>query len=655
MSASATPVPLRVRAAPDHPVHAAVAAMPELFRPVTDGPARAAVVADSGAEVGALLESGVAVLQQPPVAASDYAVHLRAARRARIGYRLLDLGVASDEVLGALTRAVGERVTAIEASVNGVAALDAVARLVSALAGPATPRPLPVSGPLTRAGVAGVEVTLTRGDGDLAALVPEVVTVRGARGTAVLTGRTDLDGGSRPGLADHVPLDPVDALLARELRRWHAELAAGRGAAGRAAAQADLSACRAVEAALVLPDGSAPPPSAAPGPEPSSDSVDADTVHADALRAAGRLDTNRAAAALDALDRAALAAMAEQLDIAFRGGPADAARIASTVGVAPRHAWILRRWLAALMDEGMLRRGPDGFEPTGFWPVGRFPRVGDEELIGHYASLGFGTEVGRLHTTVREHLAGLLTDRVELRTLLFGRGGHDVADELYGRAWLSRYLNAAAAGALGTRLDGLPGGPRVLELGAGVGASTEVVCAELGDAAQYTFSDVSRHFLTEARRRFDERGLRHPRYCLLDIDHDLVRQGAPVGCADAVVAAHVLHNARDLSATLRSIRGVMRRGGTIALIESTRETPPLLVSMLFLMSAAPGTPPAGSGDARAGTDTIFLSVEAWRRELGCNGFQVDHVLAPDHHGELPDLGQCLIVATATATRNRTTA
>ncbi|MFD0471086.1 methyltransferase [Nonomuraea thailandensis] len=92
---------------------------------------------------------------------------------------------------------------------------------------------------------------------------------------------------------------------------------------------------------------------------------------------------------------------------------------------------------------------------------------------------------------------------------------------------------------------------RVVELGAGAGGSTAAALDGLGDAqADYLFTDVSRFFTMAAEDRFGDR----LRYALLDINADLVAQGAVRGGADVVIAANVLHCARHAGRSLRWIR-----------------------------------------------------------------------------------------------------
>lgn len=273
--------------------------------------------------------------------------------------------------------------------------------------------------------------------------------------------------------------------------------------------------------------------------------------------------------AVTRLDAVALRAMASVLD----AGDPD---------VAPRHAWLVRRWRAELAAHGDPGPQPDG------------------ALHAACTDLGYPPAMVEFFAAAMAHLPELLRDEVPLQALLFPDGEIATALASYQDDTINTYLNGAlahlAATTARTRAEPL----RVLELGGGVGGSTRAVLDGLGEApVDYLFTDISRFFLDLAATRFP--GVRT---ALLDVTTDLA---AHDGRHDLVVAANVLHNAVDVRATLAAVRGVLAPGGVLALVESTREHLPALVSMQFLMSARPGAAAAGSGDRRAGTDRIFLT------------------------------------------------
>jgi SAM-dependent methyltransferase len=105
-------------------------------------------------------------------------------------------------------------------------------------------------------------------------------------------------------------------------------------------------------------------------------------------------------------------------------------------------------------------------------------------------------------------------------------------------------------------------GSTVLEAGCGVGAQT-VTLAARSPEARFTSVDISAESLAEARRRIERAGLGNVEFLRADI-FDLP---FAVGSFDHVFVCFVLeHLARPVDA-LVALRGLLRPGGTITVIE----------------------------------------------------------------------------------------
>lgn len=433
----------------------------------------------------------------------------------------------------------------------------------------AAPGPVPRVLDWTGDPLAGPEPVLLRG-------IPNALLRPGPHAVTAARLRSDLAGHDAA-----VLLDPDDPELLAVARPAAAGVRPGEALAGP-------------DATVVLP---------LVGPD---DVAAADAVGRAALPGGAPAGTAGPADAVARLDAVALHAMARVLD-------------AGEPEVAPRHAWLVRRWRAEHAAHGDPGPQPDG------------------ALRAACTDLGYPPAMVEFFAAAMAHLPELLRDEVPLQALLFPDGEIATALASYQDNTINTYLNGAlahlAATVARTRAEPL----RVLELGGGVGGSTRAVLDGLGEApVDYLFTDVSRFFLDLAATRFP--GVRT---ALLDVTTDLA---AHDGRHDLVVAANVLHNAVDVRATLAAVRGVLAPGGVLALVESTREHRPALVSMQFLMSARPGTAAAGSGDLRAGTDRIFLTERQWWAELAAADLRPVAAL-PGATDPLQALGQQLLVAT----------
>lgn len=389
-----------------------------------------------------------------------------------------------------------------------------------------------------------------------------------------------------------------------------------------------------------------PPPPARPSSGPGRDDA----------RAAGRAaDTGDAAvhgadpavlpALMRQLDATALLTMARVLDRTrlFRdaGRPATE-EVLGALAVAPRHAWIVRRWLRTLTAEGRLHLdAATGRHHSLAVPDRRDHARALRDLDGACAGLGYPASMTRFFRAAAERLPLLLQDRTSLQEVLFPDGETDTAQGNYRDSVPSRWANHAAASLIAgeTRRRTGPAPLRVLEAGAGVGGTTGTVLEALGDTpVDYLFTDVSPFFLRAARDVFgDHPGLRH---ALFDIQADPLGQGLEPGSQDVVLAANVLHNARHAGRCLAALRELLVPDGLLVLVESCQEHYQALTSMYLLMSPAPGEREWFT-DLRAGQDRVFLTAGEWARQLDAAGFDPLPVLPHEEH-HLAAAGQRVI-------------
>lgn len=339
----------------------------------------------------------------------------------------------------------------------------------------------------------------------------------------------------------------------------------------------------------------------------------------------------------DKLDDAALVAMAFTLGRLGLTGAHDIEEIYRITAVAPRHRRILRRWLRVLVTEGMASA-----------EAGRYRllcTVGAAELDqtraaleAGAAGLAHGAGLARFFQMSVAYLPELLRDEIALQTLLFADGDFDIADDVYQRNLASRYANAAAAEVVaGEARPGL----RVLEIGAGVGGTSEAVLPALaGHRPDYLFTDVSRFFLSSARRRFAEYGF--VRFGLFDINAGYADQGYEPDSFDVVLAANVLHNARHAVEVIAALRSLLVPGGALVFIDTTIEHYQLMTSMQLMMSPPASDPDADFTDFRRGTDRVFPTREEWLGALRAAGF-ADPDCLPEPGHPLGRIGQYLFV------------
>jgi SAM-dependent methyltransferase/acyl carrier protein len=174
---------------------------------------------------------------------------------------------------------------------------------------------------------------------------------------------------------------------------------------------------------------------------------------------------------------------------------------------------------------------------------------------------------------------------------------------------------------------------RVLEVGAGVGATSAQVLPELPAArAHYRFTDVSTFFTERARSRFA--GYPFVEYGVFDLDRPPDGQGVAAGSQDLVIAANVVHNARNLDRTLRHLGTVLDPDGLLLLVENTLNEPFHMVTVGFYQDF---------GNYEDGRLLPLLAPDQWRATLHAAGFPLSEAIPGA--GTDP-LGQHIVVARA---------
>ncbi|WP_234881000.1 nocobactin polyketide synthase NbtC [Mycobacteroides salmoniphilum] len=328
------------------------------------------------------------------------------------------------------------------------------------------------------------------------------------------------------------------------------------------------------------------------------------------------LDIDRMRSARRDLDLFGMHATFRLVEPVLREGAAlSADDIAEQLGFAPRHGWLLRRWLEVLTEHGHLSYDSG----HGYRVNTPIPSPSCADIYTVCADLGYPRELAEFMGNCNERLADLGQDRVSIQELLFRNGDMVTVEAAHRDNLASRYVNLAAREVVTdivSRLHGDRSPVRILELGAGTGSTTGNVVAGLNELSaqwDYHFTDVSRFFLNAAQGKFGK----YPqiRFGLVDMNIDLVGQSY-----DIVIAENSLHNALDIGQTLLRLYDAVNPGGVIVLIESCKANYQVLNSVKFLMSAAPGQPHPGESDIRHGA-RIFLSENEWNDQLSRAGFR----------------------------------
>ena len=240
-------------------------------------------------------------------------------------------------------------------------------------------------------------------------------------------------------------------------------------------------------------------------------------------------------------------------------------------------------------------------------------------------------------------LPDLLAGRTQPMEVLFPGSSLERVAAIYRGNELSAYFNGLVgqlvreyiAQSLHLRPDGRV---RILEIGAGTGATTEGVVRELTPFAaaidEYSYTDVSSLFLAHGKRQFRGRAP-HLHSRRFDVEQPLAAQHLSAGSYDVVIATDVLHATRDITTAVRNAKAALKRNGLLVLNEMSG--PSLFAHVTFGLldgwwrcedpqRRMPGCP--------------GLDATQWRATLQSAGFR--HVQAPA--SQLQELGHQLVIA-----------
>ena len=285
--------------------------------------------------------------------------------------------------------------------------------------------------------------------------------------------------------------------------------------------------------------------------------------HSDRLEAAEREDD--VTEALDSLAAALAARAVFRLGVDLRPGDRIGEDLPGVPGDAPPgRRRFLRRLLEIAAETGSLEA------MGGEWLVKDRPESGDlgdrvDELLDRFPD--HGPEI-RLLARCGGRLAEVLRGEEDPLSLLFSSGGTATVETLYREALPLLDANRLVAGSVAVALSEANAlrPLRLLEVGAGTGATTDAVLEHLpSGGAEYHFTDVSPALVRGASER-----LQHPslRFGTLDLEDDPGNH-PETGHYDLVVAANVLHATRDVRQALAHVRRLLVPGGLLVLLETT--------------------------------------------------------------------------------------
>lgn len=237
-----------------------------------------------------------------------------------------------------------------------------------------------------------------------------------------------------------------------------------------------------------------------------------------------------------------------------------------------------------------------------------------------------------------EKMEALLSGEMNAALLLFPEGTIELANCFYRENLMEKYLAYCIEKILSfaiehTKKDKI----RILELGAGTGATTDRILKVLENSTKkiaYIYSDITKYFLNFAAQKYQ--GKEELEYKVINIDSNLSDQGIAEESVDIVIAAGMMNNAVNTDYSMRQIICSLVHGGIALIAEPVGENYELMLSQSFMMSRPT--------DAREVCNETFLKMEEWKEVFwGCGISERELVVVPSDTSPLAPLNQKLFI------------
>ncbi|MEG3951071.1 MULTISPECIES: SDR family NAD(P)-dependent oxidoreductase [unclassified Microcoleus] len=196
----------------------------------------------------------------------------------------------------------------------------------------------------------------------------------------------------------------------------------------------------------------------------------------------------------------------------------------------------------------------------------------DESALRHSASEGPGTAAWlRLLDRCLNQCAAVMRGQVSATEVLFPDGSAELVEAVYkGNPPADRFSKLVAEAIIHRARSGASAELRVLEIGAGTGASTKAVLERMGTeigGLEYWFTDLSPTLVRAASNSLS-RAYPFLKFSTLDIERPELL-GLPASF-DAIAASNVIHATRDIRRSLANIYRLLKPGGLLLLNELTK-------------------------------------------------------------------------------------
>ena len=303
-----------------------------------------------------------------------------------------------------------------------------------------------------------------------------------------------------------------------------------------------------------------------------------------------------------------------------------------------RNTRIIKRWLMKLISGNFIK-----YENGNYWSVRDSQKDDIEQLFYELRKL-WDWKLGSPYSMdyIRENikkLKELFDGKIDCNTILFPESDIRYATALYKDNIIYRFLNEIigiqVVNYVNEHFDKKCGKITILELGAGIGATTDNIIKKLKEynlfqKVNYLYTDISKFFLDIGKEKYKDNSI--VRYLKLNIDD--LKELESLEDIDIIVAAGVLNNSKNLEEVMKELLKKIKLDGLMLITEPMDEPIEMLVSQVFMMEEP--------NDVRSDKNSTFLGVNDWLNIIKKYGsFEVS--IFPKENHSLSVFGQKLFI------------
>lgn len=299
-----------------------------------------------------------------------------------------------------------------------------------------------------------------------------------------------------------------------------------------------------------------------------------------------------------------------------------------------KYHWLIMPWLSSLTSAGLISQNERGLYRAELQVTEEQQRELWERLHSSWSEELGSIEIIDYIRINAQKLAEILRGNVDPLSLLYTEVDTSYTRALYIDNTMATYLNKCIGQFVKKIAEENPDRKlRILEIGAGSGATTQHVISSLeGYAFEYYFTDVTKYFFANAKKEFGEK--EEVIIKSFDIDKDYMEQGFAPNSFDIVIGAYVLENAKDIEESLKRIEALLMPQGYLLFSAPFRDEEWLLVSQALMMTLP---------EDNLREKVAFMEQETWLNILKQHGDNEAVKVIPEKNSRLSCMGLNLFI------------